>query len=277
MQPKQLKLGILGNPLAHSRSPQMQLAGLKYLGLEGSYEKFEVEQHDFATKLPELFSSLNGMNVTIPYKESIIKYLNQTDPLVEKIGAANTVVIAEGIIKGYNTDYQGFLDSLADFDFKDKSLAVIGAGGAAKAIMLALSETEAKEVKVFARNYQKHVGNLPITSKLDIELELFHEETNLENFDLIVNCTPVGQGRLSDEMPLTDLQIEQLKGSSTVYDLIYTDTKFLKTAAERGLKTINGSKMLIMQGVHAIKLWTGKKIDQGLIDTMSEAFYQVAA
>ncbi len=271
-----LKLGILGHPLSHSRSPEMQAAGLKYLELEGSYQKFEVAQEDFSDTLPEIFSNIYGLNVTIPYKEKILNYLNMRDKLVERIGAANTLLISEGMIKGYNTDYYGFIDSLRDYNFKNKKIAVLGAGGAARAVMIALEDMEPEHIDIHVRNFQKYDGNLPTVTKTNISLHLYDDSSSLAEADLIINCTPMGQGRLSDEMPLSSPQVDGLKDSALVYDLIYGDTRLLKTARNKGLKTIDGSRMLIMQGVHSLKIWTGKPVSDGLVDTMSSAFFASA-
>ena len=122
------KLGIIGSTLSHSKSPQMQLAGLKYLGLEGSYEKFEIDQENFEFEITGLIRSLDGLNITIPYKESILKYLNICDPLVERIGAANTLEVRDGNIYGYNTDYYGFKKSLEDYDLQKAQVSILGSG-----------------------------------------------------------------------------------------------------------------------------------------------------
>lgn len=268
-----LKLGILGHPLSHSRSPEMQAAGLKYLGIEGSYEKFDVAQEDFTDTLQAIFSKLGGLNVTIPYKEKILNYLNMRDKLVERIGAANTVMISEGMIKGYNTDYYGFIDSVSQLNLKGKNIALLGAGGAARAVMVALEDLEPELINVYVRNFQKYDGNLPTVSKTNISLHLYDDNSSLAEADLVINCTPMGQGRLDDEMPLSTLQIEALKDTAVIYDLIYSDTRLLKTARNKGHKTIDGSKMLIMQGVHSLRIWTGKPITDGLVEAMSAAFY----
>ncbi len=271
-----LKLGILGHPLSHSRSPEMQAAGLKYLGIEGSYEKFEVKQEDFDAEIQAIFSTIYGLNVTIPYKEKILNYLNMKDKLVERIGAANTLLISEGMIKGYNTDYYGFLDSLQNRKIKNRKVSILGAGGAARAVIIALEDLEPLEINVFVRNFQKYDGHLPIVTKTNLSMHLFDENSLLSDSDLIINCTPMGQGRLSDELPISSAQIKSLKDTALVYDLIYSDTLLLKAARDRGLDTIDGSKMLIMQGAHALKIWTGKPVTEGLVEAMAEAFYATA-
>jgi len=268
------KLGIIGSTLAHSKSPQMQLAGLKYLGLEGSYEKFEIDQENFEFEITGLIRSLDGLNITIPYKESILKYLNISDPLVERIGAANTIEVKDGKIYGYNTDYYGFKKSLENYDLKNSSVSILGSGGASKAIIAALEDLGVKTINVYVRNLKKASESLPNLACKSVNIKLFTEQENLSDSKLIVNCTPVGQGRLSEGMPLSGNQIAQFKPNTIIYDLIYEKTKLLKTAEQEGLVTVDGSTMLILQGVQALAIWTKAGIDEGLIKSMSEGFYR---
>lgn len=269
---KPLKLGVLGSTLAHSKSPQIQQAGLHYLGIEGSYGLFEVAPEEFNSKINLLFHELNGLNVTIPYKQTILKYLNFRDPLVERIGATNTLVIKDGQIHGYNTDYWGFTQSLADADLKGKPVSIIGAGGASRAIIIALEDMGVEEINIYVRNIHKIEGTLPKVKKTHINLKLYTEEENFSNSALIVNATPVGQGRLGNSMPITIEQIELLRAGTIVYDLIYSETQFLEEAKKCKHQTIDGSKMLILQAAQSLSLWTGKKITDGLIEAMNSGF-----
>lgn len=269
---KSLKLGVLGENLSHSKSPQIQSAGLQYLGLDGTYEKFEILEDNFRQEITKLLSEVNGLNVTIPYKEKIIKYLNRRDSLVERIGAANTLVIQDGQITGYNTDYYGFKESLKEHDLKGASVSIIGAGGASKAIITALDDMGVAEVNICARNPGKVEDNLPSVHKAQMNLNLYSEEYDLSGSKLIINCTPIGQGRLASSMPLTEAQIDGLKAGTIIYDLVYSETTLLKEAKARGLITIDGSQMLILQGVKSLSIWTGREIDAGLIKSMTDAF-----
>ena len=268
---KRYKLGILGNTLSHSKSPDIQIAGLEYLGLKGSYGKYELDPEKFNREINELLSELDGINVTIPYKETILKYLNKKDALVTRIGATNTLMMTSLGIQGYNTDYYGFMESLNGIDLKKKTASILGSGGASKAIIIALEDMGIEKINILVRNLDKAEGKLPKT-KVEIETSLYTEETDISKSDIVINCTPVGQGRLADGMPLTDDQIKSLKKNSIVYDLIYSDTLLLKKAKDLGLKTINGSKMLILQGVKSLSIWTGCEITDGLVKAMTDAF-----
>jgi len=271
---KRYELGVLGNTLSHSKSPDIQVAGLEYLNLEGSYGKYELDPDQFNKEINELLAQLDGLNVTIPYKETVLKYLNKKDPLVERIGATNTLMMTSLGIQGFNTDYYGFMESLKNENLKAKTVSILGAGGASKAIIIALEDMGVKKINMLVRNLDKAEGKLPRT-KADIDVLLYTEEADISDSDLVINCTPVGQGRLSDSMPLTENQINSLDKKTIVYDLIYSETLLLKKANEAKLKTIDGSQMLILQGVKSLSLWTGCEITEGLIKAMTNAFYGV--
>ncbi len=276
-QTKTLKLGVLGSTLSYSKSPQIQLAGIKHLGLEGDYEKYEISAEDFETEMPKLLGSVHGLNVTIPYKEKVLKYLNYRDELVTRIGATNTLVISEKGIHGYNTDYYGFMKSLENHDLKDKKVSLIGAGGASKSVIVALEDMGVAEINVYVRNLSKTDGTLPHVKNTELNLRLYTDEEDLSDTSLIINATPVGQGRLAGTMPLTETQLISLQKGTLVYDLIYSDTLFLQNARKTGLETIDGSSMLILQAVKSLSIWSGTEIDEALIKTMTEAFNKNAS
>jgi shikimate dehydrogenase len=269
---KRYKLGVLGNTLSHSKSPDIQIAGLEYLGLDGSYGKYEIDPDNFNKEINQLLSELDGLNVTIPYKEKILKYLNKKDILVSRIGATNTLTMTSLGIYGYNTDHYGFTESLKGINLKNKTATILGSGGASKAIIVALNDLGVSKINVLVRNLDKAELNIPNTNT-DLELQLNTEDLELKDTDILINCTPIGQGRLSDDMPVTIKQLNSLPKTSCVYDLIYNETLLLKTATELGLSTINGSEMLILQGVKSLSIWTGADITEGLIKAMRGAFH----
>lgn len=272
---KTLKLGVLGATLSYTRSPQIQEAGLKYLGIDGLYQKYEIQEEDFQNSITELLSNLDGLNVTIPFKEKIVKYLNRRDPLVERIGAANTLVIQDGQIKGFNTDYYGFRESLKNHNLESSSVSILGAGGASKAMIAVLDDLNVGEINIYARNPGKAEASLPQCSKAKMNLNLYTPELDLSHSNLIINSTPIGQGRLANSLPLEQAQLDKLKAGTIVYDLIYSETTLLREAKSRRLIAIDGSQMLIMQGVQSLSIWTGREIDTGLIRAMTDAFYSL--
>lgn len=275
-QNKTYKLGIVGSPLAHSRSPQMQMAGLAYLGLDGDYKKFEIQESSFDGNFTTLLSEIDGLNITIPYKEKVFKYINHMDPLAEQIGAVNTIVIEDGKTTGYNTDYYGFLKSIEHLDLKGKKVATLGAGGAAKAVLLALEHAGVTEIDIFVRSMKKAYEKLPHGDGVRFNIRLLDEIDNddhsLDGVSMLINCTPIGQGRLKREIPIKIDHLNELEPGATVYDLVYSDTVFLQRARDLGFNTIDGTEMLILQGVKSLSLWTGKEIDEDLIQAMRVGF-----
>ena len=270
---KQLKFGLIGSSLSHSKSYKIQNAAFKKLGIEASYENFEIDVNNFDRAIIELLQKVDGLNITIPFKEKILKYLNRAEELVNRIGAANTVHINEMGIAGYNTDYYGFIDSLKNLgDMSEKKVALLGAGGAAKALLVALEDLNVKDINIYARNITKVEENLPKFLKSITEVQLLTEATNLEDYDLLVNTTPLGQGRLSNEMPLNYAVLETLPKCATVYDLIYNDTNLIKAAQELGINTINGKEMLVRQAMHSIKHWTAQDVPEDVYQEMAIAF-----
>ncbi|MDD9897411.1 MAG: shikimate dehydrogenase [Candidatus Melainabacteria bacterium] len=277
MSSRYLKLGLIGSSLAHSKSPEIHMAGLNYLGIEGEYVKFEIDPSNFESKVNILASQLDGLNVTIPYKETMLKYLNHQDELVTKIGATNTLAMKDSQIHGFNTDYWGFMKSLENFDLKDKSASILGAGGASRALIIALNDMGLSEINVYVRNVHKVEGTLPKIQEAKLNLELYSEDLELNHSAIIINATPVGQGRLSNLMPITIPQLELLREGTIVYDLIYQNTLMLQEAGKCKLHTINGSEMLILQAVKSLAIWTGAEITDGLVDAMRQGFHNKAA
>ena len=270
---KELKFGLIGSSLSHSKSIKIQNAAFKYLKINASYENYEIPIDNFDRSIIMLLQKVDGLNITIPFKERIIKYLNKSDELVAKIGAANTVHLTETGIIGYNTDYLGFIDSLKPLgNLSDKKVALLGAGGAAKAILIALEDLGLERIFIYARNQLKVEENLPRLNSCVLDIRLLSDATELEEIDLLINCTPIGQGRLSEQSPIDTESLKTLPKTATVYDLIYSDTKLLREAKELGLNTINGKEMLIRQAMHSIKHWTGKELTDELYSVMEEAF-----
>lgn len=272
-QQKELKFGLIGSSLSHSKSIKIQNAAFKHLKINASYKNFEIPIDNFDRGIIMLLQQVDGLNITIPFKEKILKYLNRSDELVGKIGAANTVHLTDMGIIGYNTDYQGFVDSLKGIEnLKDKKVALLGAGGAAKAILIALEDLGLEKVYIYARNKSKVEDNLPRLNKNFLEINMLDEATNLEEIELLINSTPVGQGRLSEECPIDTETLKTLPKTATVYDLIYTDTKMIEAAKSLGLNTINGKEMLIRQAMHSIKHWTQAELTEDLYKVMEAAF-----
>lgn len=260
--------GLIGDPVGHSISPVMHNAAFKDKGLDFLYLPFKVKK-EWLRQAIEAMRALNirGLNVTIPHKVSVIPYLDQLDPLAEKIGAVNTIVNTDGTLKGYNTDASGFLKALLAKVpvLEGKRVVILGAGGASRAISFILAERGVSLVilnrqlefdwavdlaRRLSQSFQAEVGAL--------ELNEANLKAVLSQADILVNTTSVGMSPKKDETPLpTGL----LKPELCVFDVVYNPikTRLLKEAEGIGARTIGGLDMLVWQGALAFEMWTGLK------------------
>lgn len=261
--------GIIGYPIVHSFSPKMYMAAFKDAGLEYySYISFPIQPGRLMLAVEGMKGlKFRGFNVTIPHKTAIIPYLDAVDADAMIIGAVNTVVNDGGMLTGYNTDVTGFLAALFENGFvADGCNAVIlGAGGAARAVLWGLCKRRANSVTIGARNYERAkkladdfliYGNVQGT---DWTSEDFRDA--MRRTDILINTTPLGMFPAIDDMPPVDLKL--LPDGALVHDLVYnpTKTKLLKTAEELGHPILPGLSMLLYQGQEAYRLFTGELPD----------------
>jgi len=209
-------------------------------------------------------SDIHGFNVTVPHKERIIPYLDKISPKAKLISAVNTVIVKNKKLYGYNTDGYGFIASLKqDLGFKPrgKSIFIIGAGGAARAIGFLLAASNAKVIKI--SEIDKKKGKMLCRQikkafpKLQIEFCNKITKENLQDADLLVNATPIGLRRTDPALVNARILHRKLK----VYDVIYNpaETKLIKAAKKKRIRAANGLGMLLYQGALAFELWTGKR------------------
>ena len=247
------KYGLIGYPLGHSFSISYFNQKFSDEGIDAKYENFEIPSIDI---LPEILDSnpeLKGLNVTIPYKEKVMQFLDHISPEAQAIGAVNVIrVMHEGkdtILKGYNSDVIGFTQSISpmiDTKWHKKAL-VLGTGGASKAISYGLRSLGLDTV--YVSRYER-----PGTIQYDkITPEVIHE------YNVVVNCTPVGMYPHTDECP--QLPYEAMDSHTILYDLIYNpdETLFMKRGRERGADVKNGLEMLLLQAFASWEFWHGKE------------------
>ena len=258
--------GLVGFPIQHSFSPCMHNAAFSALKIKSKYKLFELQPDQLVGFLNSLKKeNICGFNITIPYKEKILSYLNLGVKSfgVRMIGAVNTVVIeSSGRLKGFNTDYPGFSRHLKELKVKPRKVALIGSGGAAKAVCFVLANTyKVKEICIYdIDNYKslrlvsrfKDAFN---QTKFSVVARI--EELDLLNKDLLVNASPVGM-RPNDPC-LVEAKV--MHPGLFVYDVIYnpTETKLIGQAKQAGCRCSNGLGMLLYQGVLAFGHFTGKK------------------
>ena len=276
-------LGVIGWPIAHSLSPAMQNAAIREAGLDFSYIAMPVEPGRLRQAVEGLRSlGFRGFNVTIPHKTAVMELLDEVSPDARRIGAVNTVVNDGGKLVGYNTDVDGFLDGLSEAGVavSGRHVSVLGAGGAARAVLCGLLREGAASVAVGVRNEEKarrmlsdivEPGRVTIVSwASDVWREALREAS------LLINTTPLGMTPHTEEMPPVDWSC--VDPSAVVYDIIYTPyrTAFLRGAEARGHKVLNGVPMLVGQGAVALARWTGirpdkKAMEQALLTALGMA------
>jgi shikimate dehydrogenase len=258
--------GIIGDPIEHTMSPAMHNAAFQKLGLDFVYLPFRVKQEELGKAVAGMRAmNIKGLNVTIPHKVAIIPFLDKLNPLVEKIGAINTIVNDGGVLTGYNTDATGFLQALLEqgVEPEGKTTVILGAGGASRAISFILAERGAHLVILnrqagraeelaqrIAQVFEKEITALPLSEENLAKV--------LAKADILVNTTSVG---MNPDIDKTPVPAGLLKTGLIVFDIVYNpiQTRLLKEAEVAGAKTINGLEMLVWQGAMAFEKWTGQK------------------
>ncbi|MBR1646072.1 MAG: shikimate dehydrogenase [Selenomonadaceae bacterium] len=275
--------GILGYPIGHSLSPQIYAAAFKAAGLKNyNYIPIPIQPGKLMLAVEGIKGmNFRGVNVTIPHKTMILKYLDAIDSDALGIGAVNTVVNDGGMLTGYNTDVAGFLSALSEANFlpEDCNAVVLGAGGAARAILWGLCKRKAEFITIGARNPQKADAlakdfmQYGTVEGLDWNSEQFKDA--MQTADILINTTPLGMFPNVDEMPPVDLKL--LPEGALVYDIVYNpvETKFLRTATELGYPTLNGMSMLLLQGKESYRLYTGTVPDMKVMTKTLEKLLRV--
>jgi shikimate dehydrogenase len=253
---------IFGNPVKHSLSPAMQNAAFKKAGINAVYLAFETDDIMSAIQAMKTFK-IRGASVTIPYKKTVLKYVDNIDPLASEIGAINTLLNDNGKINGYNTDGYGALQALVQnrVQIKGSRVLILGNGGSARAIAFSLLG-EGAEICIAGRNTDKIlnlVSDLKIKQK-SVEHIIINDmtETYTDSFNIIINTTSVGMTPEVGNIPIPEHLIQK---THTVFDIVYSPhtTSLLNVSKKKGSKIIYGIEMLANQGAKQFEIWTGKK------------------
>ena len=259
---------VVANPIKHSISPFIHNNAFEATNTNGVYLAWEVD----ATELAETVANIRryqmyGINLSMPYKEQVIPYLDQLSEEACLIGAVNTVVNREGTLIGYNTDGKGFFKSLPSFKISRKRLVLLGAGGAAKAILAQAILDGVSQISVFVRSSSMEKTR-PYLEKIQnatgFRVDLFALEDvqdfqdSITQADLLVNATSVGMDGSSQPIPTSIILPEKLLVADVIYQPF--ETPFLKWARNQGNQSINGLGMLLYQAAEAFELWTGKEM-----------------
>jgi shikimate dehydrogenase len=254
--------GVIGNPVEHSLSPALHNAALVDLGLDWAYVAFPVPAgrgEPAVAAMVEL--GIRGLSVTMPYKAAAARACHRLSPVAQRLGAVNTVTNSAGYLVGDSTDGPGFIDALTDQGWAPtgKRCLVLGAGGAARAVVLALAEAGAGRVGVVARR----LDQAEVASALAGRAGVVGSVESADDVDLVVNATPVGMAGVEGDRPGAlpfGLDPQRLGPGQLVVDLIYAPatTTLLADARARGAETCNGLGMLIHQAARQVMIWTGR-------------------
>lgn len=276
-----IKAAVIGDPISHSLSPKIHNFLLERHKIEGEYEAILVKKEEiksFINSAKEI--GLAGFNVTIPHKEEIFKICDYKSKSATLTGAINTVVITpDKKIFGHNSDAEGFSNHLKNsepnFDLKNKTIFVIGAGGAARALIYALIKDEVGKIYITNRNQSRAedlIKNFTeFAAKKKCELQFLKKEDftkNLSKCDLLVNSSSLG---MSGQEPL-EIDLQNLNPQAIVFDIVYKPliTDLLKTSQARGNKIITGLGMLVFQALVGFELWFKQKPDEKFVKELFE-------
>lgn len=255
--------GLIGEKLGHSFSPIIHSLLFEKMNIKAHYHLFEVDRENLKYIISALkVLNIKGVNMTIPYKVDIIKYLDGLSNEAKNIGSVNTICIEDGKAKGYNTDYYGFgmmLDR-EGIELKDEIVVILGTGGVSRAVFHYAMDHGAKDVIFISREpkcLKSGFRALNVVGYKDIKY--------LKDKSIVVNCTPIGMYPNLNFSPLSREDISQFQ---VAIDLIYNpwETLFLRYGREEGLKTVNGLYMLVGQGIKSEELWNDVRVEYKIID-----------
>ena len=256
-------IGLFGHPVSHSLSPLMHNFAFEKIGLQYTYIAFDIAAEEVGNAVNSIRAlNMAGCNVTIPYKQAVLPYLDEIDETAQEMGAVNTIVNHGGCLKGYNTDGAGYVMSLereTRMSAQGKEIAVIGAGGAARGIIYELLKKSPAHVTVINRNLdnaRKLADSLMPFGEIQVVTD--SQAIALQTADIVINTTPVGMHPNVTDMPIIG---DIFRSDQIVSDIIYNplETMFLRTARQRGARTHSGLGMFVYQGALAFELWTGVK------------------
>ena len=273
---------VVANPIKHSISPFIHNSAFEATSTNGVYLAWEVEATDLAETVANIRRyQMYGINLSMPYKEQVIPYLDELSEEARLIGAVNTVVNRDGTLIGYNTDGKGFFKSLPSFKISGKRMVLLGAGGAAKAILAQAILDGVSQVSVFVRSdsiekTKPYLEKLQNATGFRVDLFALEDIQELQDSitkaDLLVNATSVGMDGSSQPIPTSIVLPEKLLVADVIYQPF--ETPFLKWARNQGNQSINGLGMLLYQAAEAFELWTGKEMPTNQIWELLKQKYQ---
>lgn len=250
---------VIGDPINHSLSPNIHSAAFRDMNLDCSYIAYKIPKNDLKEGIEALKKiNIAGFNVTIPHKVPMMKYLDKIDESCSVIGAVNTVLNINGKLKGFNTDMDGFLRPFKerDISISNSRILLLGAGGAARAIVAAFAKEDAKHITIANRTLSSARELSNFSKRVGLDSTFVSLNNTRKNYDIIVNATSVGLNNEPSIIPL-----DGVDENTTVYDIVYMpmNTDFLTKARERNARVIHGYEMLLGQAVLSFEIWHGVK------------------
>lgn len=278
MTERRFRLGVIGDPVAHSISPAMQQPAFDALGIPATYELWHTAAEQLPARIDSLRSSdVLGASVTVPHKVAVMALLDEISPLARRAGAVNTVINRDGHLTGDNTDAHGFGVSLKEAcpDVKNRQALILGAGGAARAVVLALESLGVRHITLANRRLDRAealASDLAPTPLTVIGADEAVLTSAFPQASVLINATSLGWRKGETPFPLEWLLL--LPPGAIVADLTYRDTDLLEAARAQGFATLDGLGMLVYQGARAFQLWTGREAP---VQTMWDAARQARA
>jgi len=263
---------VIGHPIEHSMSPIMWNPALQELGLDYVYLAFDVHPKNLEKAISGIRSlDIRGINVTLPHKETVIKYLDEIDPIALKIGAINTIKNDEGTLKARNTDASGAKKALLDAgcNISGKNIVFLGAGGVARSLAYIMAE-ESNHIILTDLIEERAItvaNEIKDKMKANIEGKICNKDNvneSLKKADILINATPIGMYPRVEDTPITK---DMLNADLFVFDVVYNplETRLMKEAAEIGCQTLGGLDMLVNQGILAFEWWTSRSPNRSLM------------
>jgi shikimate dehydrogenase len=261
MSKKAIKLGVIGYPVKHSKSPLIHKYWIEKYGLSGVYDRLEIPPQDLAAQLPALIAQgYRGFNLTVPHKELVVDLCDHVDDLARAIGAVNTIRVDEGgAVHGTNTDMFGFIENLKqsapDFDFTAAPAVILGAGGAARAAVHGLLREGVPEIILLNRTRENAEKLAQVNPDIIVAEDWEARHEMLAGAGLLVNTTTLGM----EGQPELDIDLSALPAGAVVNDIVYTPlyTPLLQEALVRNLTVVTGIGMLLQQARPAFEAWFG--------------------
>lgn len=257
--------GLIGGKLGHSISPKIHKYIFDYYNIDGIYNLYELNNTELGQFIYECKNKeLKGLNITIPYKLDIMKFIDHISKEAESIGAVNTILFKDDKLYGFNTDYYGIAHTFKrhNISIENRKAVVLGSGGAATAVFQYLKDNNCKDISFIVRNSDAVKRSLRFNGSI---ITGYDGLSTMGKGDILINCTPVGMYPAEDRCPVPETFIKQF---NFVFDLIYNPlkTKLLCYAESYGITCSNGLYMLVAQAVSAAAIWNNTSVDEHLIE-----------